>query len=139
MSNDLKIAVSELTLALNPLASLAESMNVMSKAARMQADLQVIAECYTKPTRDAIYASFDKAKEAIAFADATTTLVVKRRSDQRTFEQYAAAHGDDEAKRAFTSDADLAALCAATKQQFSDLKNAHPILFRVYSYNINNF
>lgn len=136
MSNayDLKDAVTELTAALKPLGLLSESLRGLDKSHKVQADMQVVEHYYTEGERRAIYAEI-----ALAIAtdeDATSTLLIssKRGSDQRTFDQYAAAHGKAEAERAFTTHDDAVAGVEAAQQRLNELKRKHPVLYRLQTY-----
>lgn len=102
-ATELKSAVAALTAALtaalNPLLSLVESMSGLNKSHRIQADLQLIEQCCSKAERETIFGAIDDALAADQIAEETLMANVKRRSDQRTYEQFAAAHGDDAAKK----------------------------------------
>lgn len=104
---DMKDAVTEITAALKPLQSLADSLRGLDKAHRLQADLQLLELCDSGHERQETFAKLDAAFNADTEAQATMVLCRKRGSDQRTFEQYAQAHGEANAKRAFTTEEDL--------------------------------
>lgn len=136
MSNDpydLKYAVAELTAALKPLESLAEAMRGLDKSHRLQADLRLIEHWYSEHDRSRVNALIDAAWHADLEATATVMISAKRGNDQRTFEQYAQAHGEDEARKAFTSPEAAAELSKAAKKELDVLKTAHPVLYRVHA------
>ena len=130
---DLKDAITELKTALKPLGLLAESMRGLDKSHRLQADLNLIEQCYSEQERKRVYTLLDAAFTADLDATDTVMLSAKRSSDQRTFEQYAQAHGEEQAQKAFTSREDAAVLFEAAQKSISELKTAHPVLYRVHS------
>lgn len=131
--NDMQTAMTELKAALKPLESLAESMRGLDSSHRLQADLQLIKECYTEQERKDFYAKVDAAFEMEVRAHSILTLVDKRSGDQRTFEQYAEAHGPSMAMQAFTSREDAVMHTKTAQELVSALKVEHPALYRVYS------
>jgi len=130
---ELKEAITELATALKPLEALAESMRGLDRSHRLQADLQLIEHCYPESERKGLYAQLDDAFKAEAEVNETTLLRNKRATDQRSFEQYSLARGEDQAKMAFMSDDEYNALVNAAKKKTSDLRTAHPVLFRVHA------
>jgi hypothetical protein len=132
-AHDLKNAFNELATALKPLEGLTEAMRGLDRSHRLQADLQLIEQYYPEAQRNGLYAILDEAHQAEAYANETLILRNKRNSDQRSFEQYSRANGPEQAKMAFMSDDEFNALCDAAKKKKSDLRAAHPVLFRVYA------
>lgn len=131
-SYDLKDVMAEFKTALLPLQSLAESMRELDKSHRLQADLQLIEHCDSEHDRKKTFAKLDAAFNAETEALATLTLSRARSSDQRTFEQYAQAHGEANAKRAFTTDADVRSMQVAAAKEIDILRNAYPVHYRVF-------
>lgn len=130
---DLKDAMTEISAALKPLQSLADSLRGLDKAHRLQADLQLLEVCDSAPKRQEAFAKLDAAFNADAEAQATMLLCRKRGSDQRTFEQYAQAHGEANAKRAFTTEEDLQDLLEVAENEIQVLRAAYPVHFRVFT------
>ncbi|KZN20569.1 MULTISPECIES: hypothetical protein [Pseudomonas] len=130
---DLKDAITELATALKPLEVLAESMRGLDRSHRLQADLQLIKQYYSESARNGLYAQLDDAHKAEAEVVETQTARTKRGNDQRSFEQYSEARGPEQARMAFMSDKEFYALSDAAKKKTSDLRDAHPVLFRVHA------
>lgn len=130
---DMKDAVTEITAALKPLQSLADSLRGLDKAHRLQADLQLLELCDSGHERQETFAKLDAAFNADTEAQATMVLCRKRGSDQRTFEQYAQAHGEANAKRAFTTEEDLQKKLDAAVNEIEVLRAAYPVHFRVFT------
>lgn len=130
---DLKDAMTEISAALKPLQSLADSLRGLDKSHRLQADLQLLEMCDSATKRQEAFAKLDAAFNADAEAQATMLLCRKRGSDQRTFEQYAQAHGEAEAKRAFTTEEDLQKLLEVAVNEIQVLRTAYPVHFRVFT------
>lgn len=130
---DLKDAITELTTAMKPLAVLADSMRGLDRSYHLQVDLQLIEQYYSESERKGLYSQLDDAYKAEAEATETLTLRNNRGSDQRSFEQYSRAHGPDQAKKAFMTDDEFTVLCNAAKLKTSELRTAHPVLFRVHA------
>ncbi|WP_282410026.1 hypothetical protein [Pseudomonas sp. PS02303] len=131
--NDFKQIISELATALKPLEVLAESMRGLDRSHRLQADLQMIGQYYSDAERKGLYAQLDDAHMAEAEVIETQLARNKRGNDQRTKEQYATARGQDQADKAFMSNEEFEALCAAAKKKTNDLQAAHPVLCRVHA------
>lgn len=131
--NDMQTAMNELKAALKPLESLAESMRGLDNSHRLQADLQLINECYTEKMRQDFYEKLDAAFEADSRSQTMMTLISNRNGDQRTFEQYAEAHGPKQASLAFTTRENAVSHTKLTQEAISLLRVAHPVLYRVYS------
>lgn len=136
MSNDydLKDAVTELKAVLKPLETLAEAMRGLDRSHRLQADLQAAEHFYEDHERNNAYKAIQLA--TAAHDDARDTLLVssRRGSDQRTFEQYAAAHGNAVAEKAFTTHEDAVARIDKAHSDLSDLRRQYPVLFRISEY-----
>jgi hypothetical protein len=130
---DLKDAMTEISAALKPLQSLSDSLRGLDKAHRLQADLQLLELCDSGSERSHTFEKLDAAFNAESEALATMVLCRKRGSDQRTFEQYAQAHGEANAKRAFTTEKDLQELTAAAAKEIEVLRAAYPVHFRVFT------
>jgi len=130
---DLKDALAELATAMKPLELIAESLRGLDRSQHLQAELNLIEHCYPESVRKGIYAQLDDAYAAQAVADETLILRNKRQSDQRSQEQYAAVHGPEKARKAFLSDDEFKDMCDKAKQVTNDLRNAHPVLYRVHA------
>lgn len=131
--NDLKEAITELATALKPLEVLAESMRGLDRSHRLQADLQLIEQYYSESARNGLYAQLDDAHKAEAEVIETQTARMKRGNDQRSFEQFSEARGPEQARMAFMSGNEFSALFDAAKKTTSELRAAHPVLFRVHA------
>lgn len=131
--NDMLDAMSEFKEALKPLEMLAKAMHGLNSSHGLQTDLQLIKEFYSEQERKNLYVEFDVAKSFVSLARDTQKLSADRRSDQRTLEQYAAAHGMNEAQKAFTSDEEVTKLLVKADQQLFKLGQEHPVIYRVYS------
>lgn len=130
---DLNAAITELATALKPLEALAESMRGLDRSHRLQADLQLIEHYYPEEYRYELYAQLEKAHKAEAKVIEANDLHNKRKSDQRTFEQYSDAKGPDQAKLAFMTDDEFRDMRNAAEKETNELRAAHPVLFRVHA------
>ncbi|RMP17892.1 hypothetical protein ALQ27_200083 [Pseudomonas syringae pv. delphinii] len=88
---------------------------------------------YTDQQRCDVITQLDSARRALDFADGVMELVVRRRSDQRSFEQYAQARGEAEAHKAFTSEEDAQAMVKGRMSDLERIKWSHPVVSRLHA------
>ncbi|WP_147464556.1 hypothetical protein [Pseudomonas cannabina] len=138
-SSDMGVTNVELSEAIKTFASLANSMQRIDGALRAQGDLQLLELFYSEAERRSLFDSFDAAERAYDDACETVLLCSKRSSDQRTFEQYANAHGQAQAERAFTPMDVAGANMKELESAFAVLKLKNPVIARVRTRIKNGF
>lgn len=111
---------------------LVHSLRSLEKSHQLQVDLKLVELLYEYNNRAALIGQFDSAYLRKAFAVETQTLVVKRRGDQRSWTQYADAHGEHTAAQAFSTDDEVASMMREADESLASLKSAHPVLHRLY-------
>lgn len=131
---DLKDVVTELKAALKPLESLSESMRGLDRSYRVQADIQAVEHYHSKEERADVYARLYKAYRENSDAAMTFLAASGRTGDQRTYDQYLAAHGEWKANMAFTPLEQASARCTEAQKELDLLREHYPALFRVYNY-----
>lgn len=129
----LEVAVSELKEAFKPLHLLAESMSVISASHRIQTDLKLIEIFYSTTKRETVFGLIEEKQASLDKAEETQRLSLQRASDQRSREIYAKAHGEDKAEMAFTDPHAAKEAHKRAEEEIMKLRNAHPVLFRVYN------
>lgn len=130
-SSDLEMATVKIVEALRPFKSLAESMQRIDSVMRAQADLQLLEHYYSKERLKSLYDYYDEVERDYEDASEAVLICSKRSGDQRSYEQYAAAHGEAEAKIAFTSMEEASARRKAADRVFTAFKNSNPVIARV--------
>ena len=129
----LKDAMVDVQAALKPIESLASALRGLDTSHRQQSDIELIRLWYSEVDRLKVVGQLDAAKSAVEFSDEVMRLVVSRSSDQRTYEQYAEAHGKVQADMAFTSNEDAKALIKARRTDLDNLRKSHPVISRVHA------
>lgn len=123
----------DLLSALNQMEPLASAIQALAKSYQHQSDIEMVRLWYTDQERSEAIAQLDSARRALDFADGVMDLVVRRRSDQRSFEQYSKARGDEEAAKAFTSEDEAQAHVKACRSALERLKWSHPVVSRLHA------
>jgi hypothetical protein len=132
-SDDLKFEAADVLAVLKPIEALATALQDLGASHRQQADIATVRLWYTDQERSEVIAQLDSARRALDFADGVMDLVVRRRSDQRSFEQYAQARGDEEAQKAFTSEEDAQAMVKSRRSDLERIKWSHPVVSRLHA------
>jgi predicted CopG family antitoxin len=132
-SNDLKFEAADVLTVLKPIEALATALRDLGTSHRQQADIATVRLWYTDQQRSDVIAQLDSARRALDFADGVMELVVRRRSDQRSFEQYAQARGEEEAHKAFTSEEEAQAMVKSCRSDLERIKWSHPVVSRLHA------
>ncbi|KWT10880.1 hypothetical protein CXB40_26170 [Pseudomonas syringae pv. avii] len=102
---------------------LASAIKELAQSQKHQSDIETVRLWYTDQQRSDVIAQLDSARRALDFADGVMELVVRRRSDQRSFEQYAQARGEVEAQ----------AMVKGRRSDLERIKWSHPVVSRLHA------
>lgn len=131
--DDSNLKSAELISALSQMESLASAIKGLAQSQKHQSDIEIVRLWYTDQQRSDVIAQLDSARRALDYADGVMELVVRRRSDQRSFEQYAQARGEEEAHKAFTSEEDAQVIVKGRRSDLERIKWAHPVVSRLHA------
>ncbi|KOP54390.1 hypothetical protein OX88_18365 [Pseudomonas coronafaciens pv. porri] len=113
---------------------LASAIKGLAQSQKHQSDIEIVRLWYTDQQRSDVITQLDSARRSLDFADGVMELVVRRRSDQRSFEQYAQARGEEEAHKAFTSEEEEAqAMVKGRRSDLERIKGSHPVVSRLHA------
>jgi replicative DNA helicase len=130
-SDDSNLDSAALLAALNQMEPLANAIQGLAKSQQHQSDIEMLRLWYTEKQLSEVIAQLDSAKRAFDYAKGIMDLVVRRRADERSFEAYAKAKGEQEAAKAFTSEEDAQAHLKACQVDLERLKKSHPLVSRL--------
>ncbi|GKQ46219.1 hypothetical protein [Pseudomonas syringae] len=131
--DDSNLKSADLISALSQMEPLASAIKGLAQSQKHQSDIEIVRLWYTDQQRSDVIAQLDNARRALDFADGVMELVVRRRSDQRSFEQYAQARGEAEAHKAFTSEEDAQAMVKGRCSDLERIKWSHPVVSRLHA------